>query len=521
MSSLAAATCGLLAAGAALGAAELAAALSKPQTGPLPAVGSAFIDLTPAWLKDFAIRTFGGNDKIVLLLVLVIVVAAFAAVIGLAARRHPRLAGGGLISLGLAAAMAALSRPGSAPLDVLPSLLAAVVGASALHLTHRAWLRTFATHLDADRPDPSASDRPELAAGPMTDRRALLRTAATVLGFAAVTGGLGRVVSATRDTAAAGVRLLLPRPADPAPPLPAGSDLRLPGLGPFTTPSKDFYRVDTALVVPRVPHQDWVLRIHGLVDRPVELTFDDILARPLVERDITMTCVSNEVGGPYVGHARWLGVDLADLLRQAGVRADADQILSRSADGWTCGTPVQAVLDGRDALLAVGMNGEVLPPVHGFPARMIVPGLYGYVSATKWVTEIKLTRFADERAYWTSRGWAEHAPVKTASRIELPKPFARLAAGPATIAGTAWAQHRGVAAVEVRVDGGPWRQARLAPSPNPDTWRQWHLDWQATPGDHRLEVRATDAVGQTQPQQRAAPFPDGATGWHSVLVTVL
>ena len=273
MSSLAAAACGLLAAGAALGAAELAAALSKPQTGPLLAVGSAFIDLTPAWLKDFAIRTFGGNDKNVLLLALVIVVAAFAAAIGLAARRHPRLAGGGLISLGLVAAAAALSRPGSAPLDVLPSLLAAVVGASALHLTRRAWLRTFA---------PAAADHGwasgSAAIGPMTDRRALLRTAATVLGVAAVTGGLGRVVSATRDAAVAGVRLVLPRPADPAPPLPVGSDLRLPGLGSFTTANKDFYRVDTALVVPRVPHQDWVLRIHGLVDRPVELTFDDILA---------------------------------------------------------------------------------------------------------------------------------------------------------------------------------------------------------------------------------------------------
>ncbi|MGW4421970.1 molybdopterin-dependent oxidoreductase [Streptosporangium sp. NPDC004631] len=559
-SSITAAACGLLAAGAALGAAELAAALSRPQAGPLLAVGSAFVDLTPAWLKDFAIRAFGDDDKNVLLLTLTSVVAAFAVAVGLAVPRHPRLAGGGLISLGLVAAAAALSRPSAVPLDVLPSVLAAATGATALHLMRRAWLRALTSRPNTERPAPPGEPAPEgqpspspatttypataqeatggeiaattpatadpaRAPGPATagrtaDRRALLRTAATVLGFAAVTGGLGRAVSAARDTAADGARLVLPRPARPAPPLPVGSDLRLPGLGPFTTANSDFYRVDTALVIPRVPRQDWLLRVHGLVDRPVELTFDDLLARPLTERDITLTCVSNEVGGPYVGHARWLGVDLADLLRQAGVQADADQILSRSADGWTCGTPVQAVLDGRDALLAVGMNGEVLPPAHGFPARMIVPGLYGYVSATKWVTEIKLTRFADERAYWSIRGWAGHAPVKTASRIEVPKPFTRLVAGPATIAGTAWAQHRGVAAVEVRVDGGPWRQARLAPSPSPDTWRQWHLDWQATPGDHRLEVRATDAAGHTQPQQRVPPFPDGATGWHSVLVTV-
>ncbi|MFC7641278.1 molybdopterin-dependent oxidoreductase [Streptosporangium lutulentum] len=269
-----------------------------------------------------------------------------------------------------------------------------------------------------------------------------------------------------------------------------------------------------------MPHRDWRLRIHGLVDRPVELTFDDLLARPLAERDITLTCVSNEVGGPYAYHARWLGVDLAALLRQAGVRSGADQILSRSADGWTCATPVETVLDGRDALLAVGMNGQVLPPVHGFPARMIVPGLYGYVSATKWVTDLKLTRFADELAYWTVRGWAERAPIKTASRIDVPKAFARLPAGRLTVAGVAWAQHRGVDAVEVRIDGGPWHQARLAPSANADTWRQWHLDWQVAPGEHRLEVRATDATGHTQPSQRVTPFPDGATGWHSVVVTV-
>ncbi|GAA4587444.1 sulfite oxidase [Planotetraspora phitsanulokensis] len=509
-SPIAAAVSGLLSAAAALGAAELAAAPLRPQASPLLAVGSAFIDLTPEWLKDFAIRTFGADDKTVLLLGLVAAVAACAIAAGLLSTRRPRLAAGGLMTLGALATVAALSRPGAVPADALPSLVAAVTGAFALHVLRR-----------ARRPRPPRPGLPAPAEAPRTDRRALLRTGVAVLGFAAISAATGRMVNGARDAAAGGGGLALPLPSDPAPPLPSGSDLRLPGLSSFTTPNRSFYRVDTALVVPRVPYRDWRLRVHGLVDRPVELTFDQVLSRPLVERDITLTCVSNEVGGPYTGHARWLGIDLARLLREAGVRSEADQILSRSADGWTCGTPVEAVLDGRDALLAVGMNGEVLPAAHGFPARMIVPGLYGYVSATKWVTEIKLTRFADEQAYWTRRGWAESAPIKTASRIEVPKPFARIPAGRTTVAGTAWAQHRGVAAVEVRVDEGPWTRARLAPSPTPDTWRQWHLDWSATPGDHHLEVRAIDATGQVQPSQRTPPFPEGATGRHSVLVTVL
>ncbi|GAA1284990.1 oxidoreductase [Planotetraspora silvatica] len=530
---IAAAVSGLLAATAALGAAELGAALLRPQASPLLAVGSAFIDLTPAWLKDFAIRTFGANDKTVLLLGLVTAVAACAAAVGVLSTRRPRVAAGGLAALGAVATVAALSRPDAVPTDALPSLVAAVTGAPALLVLRRARaprephraLETApqTTHRKAAAPAPGkAAERLQETAPETvrTDRRALLRTGVAVLGFAAISGGTARAVNAARDAAAGGAGLTLPLPSDPARPLLPGGDLRLPGLSSFTTPNRSFYRVDTALVVPRVPYRDWRLRIHGLVDRPVELTFDQILSRPLVERDITLTCVSNEVGGPYAGHARWLGVDLAGLLREAGVRAGADQILSRSADGWTGGTAVEAVLDGRDALLAIGMNGEVLPAAHGFPARMIVPGLYGYVSATKWVTELKLTRFADEQAYWTRRGWAENAPIKTASRIEVPKAFARIPAGRTTIAGTAWAQHRGVAAVEVRVDEGPWTQALLAPSPTPDTWRQWHLDWPATPGDHHLEVRATDTAGEVQPSQRTPPFPDGATGRHSVLVTV-
>ncbi|MDH2426851.1 molybdopterin-dependent oxidoreductase [Sphaerisporangium sp. TRM90804] len=525
----AAAACGLLAGAAALGAAEAAASLLRPQAGPLAAVGAAFVDLTPRWLKEFAIRTFGEADKLVLLAGLGAGVAAVAALAGLLAPRRPRTALAVISGLGLLAAVAALSRPAAAPLDALPSLVAAVAGAVALTLLRRT---VAGPGRPSPRPPGAREHRVPPAPGPeqpsvpapsaaATGRRAFLRAGATTLAFAAISGGAGRALTAARDAAASGARLVLPRPARPAPALPVGADLRIPGLTPFTTPSANFYRVDTALVVPRVPHADWRLRVTGLVDRPVELTFQEVLARPLVERDITLTCVSNEVGGPYAGNARWLGADLAALLREAGVQAGADQILSRSADGWTCGTPIETVLDGRDALLAVGMNGGALPPEHGFPARMIVPGLYGYVSATKWVTEIKLTRFADERSYWTRRGWADHAPIKTASRIDVPKAFARVPAGRTAVAGVAWAQRRGVAAVEVRVDDGPWRPARLAPSAGPDTWRQWRLDWDATAGSHRLEVRATDTTGDTQTPDRVPPFPDGSTGRHSLVVTVV
>jgi DMSO/TMAO reductase YedYZ molybdopterin-dependent catalytic subunit len=245
----------------------------------------------------------------------------------------------------------------------------------------------------------------------------------------------------------------------------------------------------------------------------------DLLDEPLVERDITLTCVSNEVGGPYIGNARWTGVLLGPLLERYGIQSGATQVLSRSVDGWTCGTPTEAITDGRDAMLAVAMNGEPLPLEHGFPVRMVVPGLYGYVSATKWVTELELTTL-DEKAYWITRGYAQQAPIKTSSRIDTPKPLSRVKAGIVPIAGVAWAQRTGIAAVEVSVDGGGWQQARLAGEAGIDTWRQWVFLWEATPGSHRIAVRATDKDGDTQTADRVPIFPDGATGRHELLVTV-
>ncbi len=323
------------------------------------------------------------------------------------------------------------------------------------------------------------------------------------------------------DVGAVRAAVRIPTPARRAAPVPASAHPEVAGLSPYFTPDGAFYRVDTALVLPQVDPRSWTLRIHGLVDRPMELTFDDLLRRPLDEHDLTLSCVSNEVGGPLVGNARWIGAPLADLLRQAGVRAGADQLVGRSADGFTTGTPVEAVLDGREGLLAVAMNGEALPVTHGFPCRMIVPGFYGYASATKWLVDLELTSYAAFDPYWVRRGWDRYGPMKTASRIDVPASSARLTAGPTTVAGVAWATHRGIAAVEVRTDGGPWAPARLADADGTDVWRQWTYDWTPTPGTHRIEVRATDGTGAVQPEDRTPPYPSGSTGWHSVVVTVV
>ena len=311
-----------------------------------------------------------------------------------------------------------------------------------------------------------------------------------------------------------------PLPAVAARAVPAGTQLTVGGLTPFFTPNSQFYRVDTDLVVPQVAPDSWTLRIDGMVSPPVEITFAELLRMPLTEADITLVCVSNEVGGPYAGNARWLGVPLATLLRRAGVRAGADQVLSTGTDGMTISTPLQAILDGRNALVAVGMNGQPLPVAHGFPARMVVPGLYGYVSATKWLTRLTVTTFASQQAYWTQRGYAAQAPIKTESRIDVPKPLAQIPAGRVPVAGVAWAPHRGISAVEVSVDNGPWHAARLAAADGIDTWRQWMWAWDAPPGLHSLRVRATDGTGATQTSHEASPVPDGASGWDSVVVTV-
>jgi DMSO/TMAO reductase YedYZ molybdopterin-dependent catalytic subunit len=349
----------------------------------------------------------------------------------------------------------------------------------------------------------------------------VLQVLAGTAGATAVAGAGGRVAAARAGAGLGPADVTLPAAAQRAAAIPGGAALDVPGVTPFVTPNADFYRIDTALVVPRVDAAAWRLRLHGLVDREVELSYRDLLALPLVERTVTLTCVSNEVGGVLAGNATWLGLPVATLLERAGVQPGADMVLSTSSDGFTASTPLETLLDGRDALLAVGMNGAPLPPEHGFPVRMVVPGLYGYVSATKWLVDLEVTRFDRVEAYWTRRGWAAQAPIKTFSRIDVPRPLTRVRAGRTAVAGVAWAQHRGVRAVQVRVDGGPWQAARLADEASVDTWRQWVWTWDATPGTHTLEVRSTDGTGALQPEERRPPKPDGATGWHSVVVSVI
>ncbi|MFJ8931465.1 molybdopterin-dependent oxidoreductase [Streptomyces sp. NPDC102364] len=521
------AVAGCVAGCAALAAAEPVAALVRPQVAPLTVVGGAAIDRAPTPVKEWAIRTFGTDDKPMLQLGIVAVLLLFACALGVVAVRHRRAGSAGVLLIGLVGAAAALTRPDAAGLlDALPSLVAAVVGALVLY-----WLSGLAARDRAadvvvaaptDEAAPAATPRNPLARRPF-----LLAVGGTAVGSVAI-GALGRGLAGSRGSGARASReaLTLPAPASPAPPVPKGTQLRIPGVSPFRTPNSDFYRVDTALVVPEVDAGTWRLRLHGKgVSRPVTFTLDDLLGRDLIERDITLTCVSNEVGGPYAGNARWLGVPLATLLREAGVRppqkgGPADQLVARSVDGMTIGTPVDDVMDGRDALLAVGMNGQPLPFAHGFPVRMVVPGLFGYVSACKWLTDLELTTFDAYDPYWVKRKWARRAPIKTQARIDTPKPFAHPKTGTVMVAGVAWAQHRGIDKVEVRVDDGPWEAAELAAEDSRDTWRQWSYAWRATKGGHNLTVRATDRTGDVQTAQRAGTFPDGASGRHTVVVTV-
>ncbi|MFG2332824.1 molybdopterin-dependent oxidoreductase [Streptomyces sp. NPDC048604] len=507
---------GLLAAFTALAVAELVAGLVRPAAGPVTVVGGTVVDRTPAEVKDFAIRTFGENDKNVLQLGILGVLALIAVGLGMLSLRHRRAGSAGVLLFGIVGAAAALSRPDSTGIgDVLPSIVGALAGSLALYvLASEATASTVAENSEGG------------TAG--WSRRGFLTAAGVTAAAATSAGVIGRFLSGREGQGAVASResLVLPKPSSPAPTVPAGTQLKVPGVTAFTTANRNFYRVDTALTVPKVDARTWRLRIHGRgVTRPRTYTLDQLLARPLIERDITLTCVSNEVGGPYVGNARWLGVPLADLLQEAGVRPPskggrADQLVARSVDGMTLGSPVEDVMDGRDAMLAVGMNGEPLPFDHGFPVRMLVPGLYGYVSACKWIDSIELTTFDSYDPYWVKRKWARKAPIKTQARIDTPKPFARPAAGTVIIAGVAWAQRRGIARVEIRIDDGPWKYADLAAQDTVDTWRQWSYRWQATPGGHSITVRATDGTGQVQTDQRTRTIPDGASGRHSVFVTV-
>lgn len=481
-----------------LAVAELVSSLGRSLRSPILDVGDRVIDLSPSGVKEVAIDLFGTNDKLALLIGIGVFLAAYSAGVGVIALRKRLVLGVLGIAVFGAVGVAAALASGRGFLAAAPSLAAAAAGIASLAALERIYSRVSTEYSQS--------------------RRQVLIGVGAVVAVAGVTGVAGRLLARRLDVSPAIESGSLPSVARPLPPPVGAASFDARGLSPLLTPNEDFYRIDTALSVPQISPDDYRLRIFGMVDREITLSYPDILSRTQFESYITLTCVSNEVGGSLVGNAKWQGIRLDDLLAEAGIQTGATQIVGRSIDGYTCGFPVFAAMDGRDAMVAIGMNGAPLPAEHGFPVRLVVPGLYGYVSATKWLTEIEVTTFDAFDHYWERRGWAEEAPIKTQSRIDTPSALAQLSPGEATVAGVAWAQTRGIERVEVSIDEGPWREAELAAEINDTTWRQWRIPWQVTPGRHSITCRATDSTGQVQPGERTRPIPDGAAGWHSVVV---
>ncbi len=514
---------GFVSAAVALAIGHLVAALFNPSASPVVVVGSQLVDAAPTPAKELAVRYLGTADKPVLIAAVTAVVLIVGGLLGLVAWNRPRVASVGVATLGLIGAVVALLRPGLGTSAVLPSLAASIIGVATL--LGLVWLyrgngtkpanHRFGHGAPGDDEPTPARANSGTAGGGVSRRNLMFGTAAGAAVAALSMGGAVVVTGVKRASAAAARRVGLPTPASPATPIPKGA--QVPGITPFTTSIEDFYRVDIALTTPTFAAEDWTLTLDGEVENPMTLSYDELMKMPMIERDITMTCVSNEVGGSYVGTARWMGVPFSDLLPKLGVKPGVDQLFSYSMDsGYTCSTPFQAVSDGRDAMIVVGMNGEILPNKNGYPARMLVPGLFGFVSATKWLNRIEFTTYDKKKAYWTERDWATDAPIRTQSRIDMPKSLGTLDKDKPVIAGVAWAQTRGIEKVEIRIDGGEWEETKLAASAGIDLWRQWSYKYDGPAGGHTAEVRATDLDGNTQPEKRQPVFPSGATGWHLI-----
>ncbi|TQK31358.1 molybdopterin-dependent oxidoreductase [Arthrobacter sp. SLBN-53] len=494
--------CGVAAAAVTLGVSALVAVPLGASADPRAAVGSTIIDRTPGAVKEWAIQTFGTADKLFLTVAVLVAIAILAALAGVLERRRIPIGSIMFTAATVAGCVAILSRAGARPLDMVPTVVGGLAGIIALRFLTSGRLQDGSAHESA-------------AADP---GRRLSLAALGLLGLGVLGSAVGSAWARRVHSAAGDRQAYTPPPvAEPAPPIPpevqpAGVDVTT-----FVTDNDDFYRIDTALSVPQLNRDAWALRIHGMVDREVTYTFADLEKFELIEKVVTLACVSNPVGGDLIGNAVWTGYRVRDLLAAAGVHPDADMVLSTSSDGFTAGTPTEAMTDDRDSLLAITMNGQPLPIEHGYPARLVVPGLYGYVSATKWVVDLELTRFDRAQGYWTPLGWSERGPIKTQSRIDVPRIGQDVAPGPVRFGGVAWAQHRGVRGVEVRVDDGPWQQATLGAAYSNDTWRLWSFEWKAEkPGLHRITVRATDNTGAVQTEDIAGVVPDGATGWPSV-----
>jgi DMSO/TMAO reductase YedYZ molybdopterin-dependent catalytic subunit len=543
---------GLLSTFAGLAVAELITGLVRGASSPVLPVGQEIIDVVPPEVKDWAIDRFGTADKAVLILGTILSLLVIGSIVGILAVRGARAAAYSVTAIvGLIGVYAVSMRPAPDFGKMLPPIVGTVVSIAVIW-----WLSPRPADVGPSHTPASPADidtgatthtpteielepEPSLA-HPGSSRRGFLMGAAGVGVGSLAIGALGRSlkgrfsvdderaaldIPTANDTvapadASAGTTVVQ---VDPAPEV-ANAEFGLDGVEPYLVPNSDFYRIDTALSVPQVSKDDWSLRIHGMVDEEIDLTFADLLSRPMIERDITLSCVSNRIGGDLVGNARWQGVRMKDLLEEAGVQEGATQVVSRSIDGWNCGSPTSVIMDGRDAMLAIAMNGEPLPPEHGYPVRLVVPGLYGYVSATKWVTEIELTRWEDFDGYWVPRGWSKEGPVKTMARIDRPRQGNHIAAdggGVVDIAGLAWAVHRGISKVEVSIDEGDWLECELAGVPSDDTWRQWRYRWSGgTPGEHSVRARAYDGDGNPQPQGPKDVAPDGAEGYHRVTFEV-
>lgn len=506
---------GMLAAAVALGTAELVAGVLPGGRSPLAAVADPVIALTPAAIVGLAIDLLGPANRPVLLFAMLVVVAAAGALAGALTARWRWAAPtcfGPVALVGIAAGIADPLMPGLTA--VAAPLAAAVTGVLVLWRFPTAPVAAHASQEPAQGTvlaDPAAS--------PAASRREVLVWGASAAGVAAAFAVTGRLLQARGALAQAPGEVALPAPRSPLPPAPAAASLDVAGISPLVTPNDAFFRIDTAFTLPRIDPDAHVVRVTGMVDRPLTVSYPELIEMADTEADVTIACVSNEVGGDLIGNARWLGVPLDRLLDRAGVQPGATQVVGRAVDGWTAGFPL-AVLDGRPALVAVGMNGEPLPVRHGFPVRLVIAGLYGYVSDTKWLSEIELSTFDTYDAYWVRRGWARQGPIKTQSRIDVPRPGRSVPAGPATVAGVAWAGERGISKVEVAIDDGPWQTAQIAAELAPTSWRLWRMGWEATPGEHALRVRATDGTGETQTDVISPPSPDGATGHHTIRVTV-
>jgi DMSO/TMAO reductase YedYZ molybdopterin-dependent catalytic subunit len=516
---LAAAISGALAAATALAVGEIVAGLVARAPSPVIAIGDLAIDLQPPGAKEIMVDLFGTNDKLVLNLLIVVGATLIAAAVGVAARRNWNVGVGAFIAAGTVGLFAALREPlTSQVLAVATVVFAVVVGLAVLRLllstTNPAWA-------------PAAASTNGTSSGGMEtdakgwDRRRFLILGSGVAVSAVAAGSIGRTLLENKPGGPEVGAQLPPVKTGATVEVPADASLAVEGITPIVMPNERFYRIDTALLVPKVDVSTWSLKLTGMVDKEVTLTYDQLQTMLLFEQFVTIACVSNDVGGNLVGNALWKGVHLRDVLAMAGVHPDASQIVGRSVDGFTVGFPTDWAMDpSRDPMIALGMNGQPLPSEHGYPARLIIPGLYGYVSATKWLSEIELTTLDAFDAYWVPKGWAKEAPILTQSRIDVPRSGASVATGPVTVAGVAWAPDRGVSAVEIKVDDGAWMPATLSTPLTKAAWVQWLVNWDATAGRHTIEARATDGNGIVQTADRTSPAPDGARGHHTISVQV-